>query len=174
LDKNTPKQKALIALVDGDVEGDLIIDGANNQVRELLIRNCSISGEIKIFNLKADKIEVTGNANNIILENVIADQTNLCLELKESIIVKNIVNPKKDIEIDGFAKEIIIVNVQVSILDMRVSDFEKIKGRLVKANSIFIPSTNIEFDNLTADHLYFFRENSKGEFSHLINSSLRL
>ena len=175
LDKDTPKQKALIALVDGEVEGDLIIDGSNNKVRELLIHNCSVSGEIKVFNLRADKLEVTGSANNIILDNVVAKQTDFCVEVKESIIVKNIENSEGDMEINGFAKEVLAVNININLLNMKMIDCKRIKGKLVVADKIFVNYTkvDIEFDDLTADHFYFKDDSGRG-LSHLVNSSLRL
>ncbi len=175
MDKDSLKQKALIALTDGDIDGDLVIDGANNKIRELLIRNCSVSRKIKVINLRADKVEIIGNAENVVLENVVAKDIHICGEVKDSVIVKNIENSEGDVEINGFAKEVLAVNIHINLLDMKRIDCERIKGKLVEVDKIFVNYTNIdiEFDNLTADHFYFKDDPGKG-LSHLVNSSLRL
>ncbi len=173
-------QKGLIALIDGNINGDLLIKGWGGQVRELLIHNCSVSGEIKIIDLEADKVEISGSAENVVLENVVAGKTNIFVEVEDSILLTNISNPLDDIEITSSAEVMKLKNVEFFKLDMKKSDFKKIRGKKVKADHLWVSYKDMVFENLTTDHFEFVKKKKSKEvregklYGSLVNSYLRL
>ena len=134
-------RKPSIVIKNGNISGDLIITRMSETVEELTeikISDCQVSGKVKLSGVRVKKIEVIGDFNRLELINLSADEIYVCGEIKE-LMIRNITDKKVDVEVNGFADKVTIENNLFHALEFLTFRSNSVRIRNIEGERLNLP-----------------------------------
>ena len=171
--KNPQSRK--ITLSGARIEGDLIIDGLNDSLKEINIVDCEISGRVAIYNLKVRKITISGNASSVEVVNSEVRDLHICGEVDDEISLFNVGMKDSHIEINGSSRIVRLKNLHANELKFKVFKCALINGRELFVDTFFLPTDReVSLQRVNVKTLYFLQNgNSLGMAYSLKNAKLQ-
>ncbi|MGM0439141.1 MAG: hypothetical protein ACQEP3_01750 [Patescibacteria group bacterium] len=162
-----------INLDGGVIDGNLTLTGLHQKLNSIKLIDIKAQ-KVAIYNVEAEKIEITGNIEIIEMVNCSADDYHICGEIEESILLFKAGSRTSVFEFNGYASSVKLKNVIADDFKLTSFEFNKLQGEDIKIKKLHLPTdwkSELKFINIKELHLFKSGE-ATGVIYDLRNSKL--
>lgn len=146
LETGAHTNKPSIILKDGSISGDLIISRMSEtyeDIAQINIFECDVSGKVKISGIKTEKIEISGFFEKVELVNVYAKEIHFSGEVGD-LIIREIDDQSMNFEANGYAERVLVKNGLFNALEFTAFSSKSMILKRVEGARIILPQIKQE------------------------------
>lgn len=156
------------------IDGNLTINGLHQKLNSIEIINVEAQ-KVVIYNVKAKKIEITGNVGNIEIINSSADDYHICGEIEKSIFLTRSGSRKSSFELNGCARNVRLKNVMANDFKIKSFKCDKLIGEDIKIKKLHLSTDwKSKLKAVDIEELHLFNsKKATGVIYNLKNATLK-